>query len=79
MRLRDTAEAGSRGEVWGGSVDFAVSTAPYVFTFHLAMGVWLGCYNQHVVGWGLWQSAGLVGGLASATVDIVGQQQGGRF
>jgi hypothetical protein len=25
--------------VWGGSADFAASAAPYVFAFHLAMGV----------------------------------------
>ena len=30
---------GGRGGAWGGSADFMALAAPYVFAFHMAMGV----------------------------------------
>ena len=48
--FEEHCEGRGGGGAWGGSADFAALAAPYVFAFHLAIGVRLGCYNQHVVG-----------------------------
>ena len=56
--FKEYCGGGGGGGAWGGSADFAVLAVRYIFAFHLTMGVQLGCYNQHDVGWGMWQSMG---------------------
>ena len=58
MRLWNTVEtgAGAGGGAWGGSADFVAWAAPYVFAFHMVMGV-------RLVGSALfWFGIGLSGG-----------------
>ena len=55
MHLWNTVEAGAGvgGACGGGSADFVASAAPYVFAFHMAMGVrlvWLALL-RFGVGW----------------------------